>query len=389
MSPGCWHAAALLLLVSIADPLFAQGETVRFASFNVSLHFSKRDELAAKLGGGEWLPAQKVAAIIQKTAPDVLLLNEFDGDDCGRGLAVFLQQYLAVSQYGQAPIQYPHHYQDAFNTGVLAAVDFNNDNKISQPQDAYGFGMYPGQYGMVVLSKLPIDVERIRTFQNFLWRDMPGAWWPTDPDTGKDYYSEAAKAVFRLSSKSHWDIPILTGDSGIVHFLVSHPTPPVFDGPEDRNGRRNHDEIRFWSDYINNEKYIYDDQGQHGGLPDALFVIAGDLNADPNDGASSHHASRQLTEHPRINNNATPSSKGAHRQAALQGGVNLKQLGKAAEDTGDFSDAYAGNLRIDYVLPSHQFSIVASGVFWPLASKPEAKWLDASDHHLVWIDLKL
>ena len=25
-----------------------------------------------------------------------------------------------------------------------------------------------------------------------------------------------------------------------------------------RNGRRNHDEIRFWKDYINGESYIYD-----------------------------------------------------------------------------------------------------------------------------------
>jgi hypothetical protein len=41
--------------------------------------------------------------------------------------------------------------------------------------------------------------------------------------------------VFRLSSKSHWDVPIVIGRK-TVHFLVSHPTPPVFDGPEDRNG---------------------------------------------------------------------------------------------------------------------------------------------------------
>ena len=49
-----------------------------------------------------------------------------------------------------------------------------------------------------------------------------------------------------------------------VHFLVSHPTPPVFDGPEDRNGTRNFDEIRFWADYVipSRSGYIYDDNGQ-------------------------------------------------------------------------------------------------------------------------------
>ena len=35
------------------------------------------------------------------------------------------------------------------------------------------------------------------------------------------------------------------------HLLASHPTPPVFDGDEDRNGKRNHDEVRLIADYIN------------------------------------------------------------------------------------------------------------------------------------------
>ena len=76
-----------------------------------------------------------------------------------------------------------------------------------------------------------------------------------------------------------------------VHLLVSHPTPPVFDGAEDRNGTRNHDEIRFWADYVSAETtdstYIYDDAGSYGGLPATeRFVIAGDLDSDPLDGDS-------------------------------------------------------------------------------------------------------
>ena len=41
-----------------------------------------------------------------------------------------------------------------------------------------------------------------------------------------------------------------TSAAQTVHVLASHPTPPTFDGAEDRNGRRNHDEIRFWADYV-------------------------------------------------------------------------------------------------------------------------------------------
>lgn len=39
---------------------------------------------------------------------------------------------------------------------------------------------------------------------------MPGALLPDDPSTPEpqDWYSAEELEVFRLSSKSHWDIPI-------------------------------------------------------------------------------------------------------------------------------------------------------------------------------------
>lgn len=60
--------------------------------------------------------------------------------------------------------------------------------------------------------------------------------------------------VLRLSSKSHWDVPIdIPLGDGVtqrVHMLLHHPTPPAFDGQEGRNLRRNHDEIRLFADYV-------------------------------------------------------------------------------------------------------------------------------------------
>ena len=86
---------------------------------------------------------------------------------------------------------------------------------------------------------------------------MPGALLPDHPATSApaDWYSPPELAAFRLSSKSHWDVPIKVGGLR-VHVLAAHPTPPVFDDPPafpagvDFNGRRNHDEIRFWADYV-------------------------------------------------------------------------------------------------------------------------------------------
>src|SRR5262249_14666285 len=150
--------------------------------------------------------------------------------------------------HGAPPVSYPYRYTAPSNTGVPSGFDLDNNGSVGGGNDAFGFGAFPGQFGMAVYSKYPIDVANVRTFQKFLWKDMPGALLPDNPSTPEpaDWYSPDELAVFRLSSKSHWDVPI-TIDHHVVHFLVSHPTPPVFDGPEDRNGLRNHDEIRFWA----------------------------------------------------------------------------------------------------------------------------------------------
>ena len=57
--------------------------------------------------------------------------------------------------------------------------------------DSCGFGFFEGQFGMVVYSKYPIDTDDVRTFQNFKWKDMPGALLPDDPATAApaDWYS--------------------------------------------------------------------------------------------------------------------------------------------------------------------------------------------------------
>ncbi len=268
---------------------------IRFASFNVSLFRDTAGQLITDLSTPNNSQTQAVAEIIQRVNPDVVLINEFDYDNNGRAAALFQQNYLSVSQNGVNPVAYPFVYLAPSNTGIASGFDLDNNGRVVNTpgdrdygNDALGFGNFPGQYGMLLLSKYPIVRDRVRTFQRFLWKDMPGALLPDNPNTPapNDWYSPQELNIFRLSSKSHWDIPINV-DGEIIHVLASHPTPPVFDGEEDRNGRRNHDEIRFWSDYVTPGKgdYIYDDRGIFGGLPAGeKFVIKGDRNADPFDG---------------------------------------------------------------------------------------------------------
>ena len=361
----------------------ASAERIRFATFNASMNRAGAGELASALGDGNDPQIGKVAAIIRAVDPDVILINEFDFS--AGGDRTFVGNYLADA--------WPFSFIAPSNTGLATGLDLDGDGIAgSEPgtlelaRDSHGFGTFEGQYGMVVLSKHEIAVEDVRTFRKFRWKDMPGARLPANPD-GTPFYSDDALEFLRLSSKSHWDVPVRI-DGEVVHFLVSHPTPPVFDGPEDRNGARNADEIRFWADYIAGAGYIEDDSGMKGGLAgDARFVIAGDMNADPVDGESVPGAIGQLLEHPLVDASVAPQSDGGAAAAAAQDAANASQRGDPHLDTADFDDEAPGNLRVDYVLPSIGLEVVAAGVFWPAEGDPRAEWIDASDHRLVWIDV--
>ncbi|MEH2213796.1 phytase [Nostoc sp.] len=376
--------------------------TIRFSQFNASLNRNAKGQLVSDLSTPDNAQAKAVAEIIQRNNPDVLLINEFDYSP--EAVQLFRQNYLAVSQNGATAVDYPYFYIAPSNTGIASGFDLNNNGTVvttpgetGYGDDAFGFGNFPGQYGMLLLSKYPIDIANIRTFQNFLWKDMPNALLPDDPTTPQpnDWYSEDELAVLRLSSKSHWDVPIkVNGET--IHILASHPTPPTFDGAEDRNGKRNHDEIRFWADYITpgNGNYIYDDEGKTGGIDaGSNFVIVGDQNADPLDGDSFDNAIRQLLQNPNINTNVIPTSLGGRQQAGLQAGANISQNGNPSFDTADFADTTPGNLRTDYVLPSANLTIANSGVFWPLNTDPTFSPVGtfpfpSSDHRLVFADVQ-
>jgi endonuclease/exonuclease/phosphatase family protein len=396
-------AVAMLVLASAAaSAAGGPDQDARFATFNASLNRSAAGLLVTHLSNPAVddvfrRQARNVAEVVQRIRPEVLLINEFDFDPAAVDL--FHDNFLQVSQNGAAPIKYRYSFIAPSNTGIPSGKDLDNNGSVGGPNDAYGFGFFAGQFGMVVYSKHPIQHDDIRTFQLFRWKDMPGNKIPTP------FYSPDEVDILRLSSKSHWDIPIKF-DKKIVHFLVSHPTPPVFDGDEDRNGRRNFDEIRLWADYITPGKsdYIYDDKGQRGGLKAGeLFVIAGDQNSDPLDGDSIPGSIQQLVDHPLVNTKLTPESAGAVEAAMLQGGANVGHKSDPRFDTADFADSAPGNLRADYVLPRKNLKLLDAGVFWPLQKSPLfrltgvfnfAEWGDVggfptSDHRSVWIDVRV
>ena len=410
--PGIWLRSLLTLaILSMAPAASAAG--LRIATFNVSLYGRHAGEVLARLQSGADAQSQHLAEIVQRVRPDVLVLNEIDYDADGAVLAAFCEKYLAVGQNvsgseggPSAPIEFPHRMAFATNTGEHSGLDLDRNGRVnanagtpSYGGDCWGYGIYPGQYAFAVLSKYPIDAAAIRQFRKFLWKDMPGALLPDDAATeaAGDWYSTEILSRFRLSSKNHCDVPIDV-DGKRIHLLLSHPTPPVFDATEDRHGRRNQDELRLWADYIgaaDAAAYIYDDGGVRGGLAAGeSFVIVGDLNGDPHDGEGSAGISDLLAS-PRLLKYSFPTSQGAVEATRVQGRVNKKHQGNPAEDTEDAADVGGpGNLHLDYILPSSDLNVRASGVFWPTAEDPLAALVAGAeqpaspDHRLVWVDLE-
>lgn len=375
---ACGLLAACLSTEARAD---RPGGHVRIATFNL------QDLNADSITSDPQRVAQ-LAQVIRALDADIIFLNEV-----AEGAAEpFVSRCVNAPETANYRL-----FHAPSNTGVHAGLDLDNNDQIDPTPgsriyagDCWGYGEFPGQYAMALLVRDGFQImdNDVRTFRQFLWKDMPGAILPPliEQEGGaaveRAWYSQEELARFPLSSKSHWDVPVRTPGGDIIHVLCSHPTPPVFDGPEDRNGRRNHDEIRFWGEYLSGADWIIDDAHNPGALaPDAQFVIVGDLNADTNEGDSrGDPVGRWLIANPRVNAAVTPTStiETQSRRGPLE-----------PDDTAMFG------LRVDYVLPSQGLDVARSGVVRGMADLPDhqreaaqAEWAPfPSDHFPVWIDV--
>jgi len=359
---------------------------------------------------------RNVAAIIQKNRPNVLMMGEFNNNGTGTdtsALVGFQTNYLSVPQSLNSvdggsmlePITYPYFESYATNTGLNSGLDLDNNGVLGEmPGDAWGFGLYHGQYAFALMSQYPIDKDNTRTFQEFLWKDLPSSENPkitncndpenTIPDNmacGDDWYTAAEWDQVRLSSKNHIDAPIIVptvNGNETIHLLMSHPTPPVYDTVTNHNKMKNRDEIQFWTDYIEGAEYIYDDSNVNGGLEDnAKFVIMGDLNADPADGDGYTETIRALLNHQYVNGDATVGSLVPVSNGAAEEHANRTYPEQVTSTFG---------LRVDHAIPSVNLEIESSGVFWPATGEQGRLLVNdprigggsgkstSSDHRMVW-----
>ena len=382
---AAWLAAGTAAAVAPERP----GGALRVAQFNAALVRTGAGVLVHDLARGDDPQVAAVVEIIQRVRPDILLINELDRDPQGRALAL-LRDRLARPTGDLPGIDYPHALQPPQNTGHPSGRDLDGDGRVAGPGDAWGWGRFPGQYAMALVSRLPI--RGWRSYARLKWAAMPGARRPRGPD-GTPFHPDPVWRALRLSSKTHLLAEIaLPGGRGL-HLLAAHPTPPVFDGPADRNGRRNADEIRLIRAILDGADWLVDDSGRPGGLaPGAAVVVAGDLNADPTDGDGIRAAIAALLAHPRLQDPRPASPGGAAAGRALAPDLS----GDPALHTADWSNPPdgPGNLRVDYVLPGAGLEVVGAGVAWPAPDSPLARLtsrragrLTSSDHRLVWVDI--
>jgi len=302
--------------------------------------------LLRELQKGDDTQLAAIAAVIDHARPDVLLLTDFDFDHDGLALSAFNRSLS--SPYAHA-LAYPT------NAGEPTGLDMDQNNRLGEPRDAQGFGRFAGDGGMAILSHLPLGAGTDLT--DLLWKDLPEA---TLPQTGDGpFLPETVVAVQRLSSTGHWIVPILPPDGETFHLLAWSATPPVFDGPEDRNGLRNRDELRLWEHVID---------GKMGPIP-TWFVVAGNANLDPQKGQGDRAAMAAFLTDPRLHD---PLPDQDTALWPVENGP--------------------GPLRVSYVLPSSDWSVAQADVFWPNPNDPAVELLGddgmlAGRHYLVWVDV--
>ncbi|MEO8244982.1 MAG: endonuclease/exonuclease/phosphatase family protein [bacterium] len=330
---------------------------LRIATYNPELSRQGPGLLLQAIRGRNDDQVQAAVAVLTRLDADVVLLTGFDYDYGQAALTAF------AADLGEAGLTYPYHLALRPNTGVPTGLDLDGNGRLGEARDAQGYGRFAGAAGMAVLSRFPLGEPT--DYSGLLWQDLPGADLPPD-------MTDAAKAVQLLSTSGHYQVPVTYADGKVLALLVWYATPPVFDGAEDRNGRRYHDEAAFWLRLL------------AGDLPypppQHPFVLLGQSNLDPIDGDGLHDAIAALLTSPALQD-PQPRGNSGHSDPG--------QHGDPALDTA-FYPKGVGGLRVEVILPQAALNVTAAGVLWPAAGDPFAATLSAASRHRpVWVAIDL
>lgn len=307
-------------------PVLVRADDLRLATWHVDLSLKGPGLVVRDLGKGAFDAVLDQIAVVQ---PDLLVLTDIDYD---HGMAALRLMQDALGRRG---LDLPHLFAQRPNTGLPTGLDLDGDGLLGGPRDAQGYGWFSGQGGQAVLSRYPVQL--VADLSTLLWREAPDTAM-RETDTGWD--------IQRLSTSAHWALRLDVPGGGL-HLLTLAATPPLFDGPEDRNGRRNRDEVLLWLHAL---------EGRVAGYqPTHPLVLVGNFNLDPAKGDGLRATVQQVLKHP-------------HLQDPLPGQPTVEWSGP-------------GEMRVSYVLPSVDLTVTDAGITPPVEG--------GGPHRLVWVDLVL
>ncbi|MDC0739209.1 endonuclease/exonuclease/phosphatase family protein [Cognatishimia sp. SS12] len=325
---------------------FAGADSFRVATFNTNLHGTGPGVMLRDILAQQPHP-MRVAALIADAKPDVIVLQNIDYDFEHHGLTA-LRDLIATQGHEMGYLYAPEP-----NSGWPTGLDLDGDGTAFGPRDAQGYGRFPGQRGLAILSTYPIAGDAAQIYTDHLWAEVADLF--AQRVILDRLLTDNAQEVQRLSSVAHVAVPIRINGKSLT-LLTHHATPPIFDGPEDRNGFRNAAENLLWL-------YILD--GTLGPPPPTPLILAAMTNLDPWRGAGQHGAMRRLLDSPAFVDPA-------------------RNIAPSHRVTSRWPESTTGDLRLSYLLPSPDLKVLAGGRSTLAPAQPP---LRAHPHALIWLDL--
>jgi hypothetical protein len=323
---------------------------LRIATYATGLGRDGPGLMLRDLGSGEDAQAEAALDVIAALDADIVLLGGVDWDAGHAGLAALRAR---LAERG-APYAHAVHLPPV--TGRPSGFDLDGNGRLGEARDALGYGRFTGAGGLALLSRVPLGPAE----------DLSAILWADRSEAAGQVLPQGAQAVVPLASVAQWVVPAEARGRRLTLVTLAASTP-VFDGPEDRNGLRNRDELALAAELA----------GRVEGP-----VLLGRANLDPADGEGRRAAIAALLAHPALQDPAPRSAGGAAQPPRPD------HAGDPALDTVAWQGP--GPLRVDYVLPARALRVVASGVHWPAPGTPEAARAEAAGPgRAVWVELDL
>ena len=222
---------------------------------------------------------------------------------------------------------YHYFFTAPSNTGVPAGFDLNNNGMVGgATTHRIRRVSRPVRHGRVL--EVPDRPDAVRTFQPFLGRTCPAhCCRPTR--RLESWYSPDELAVFPLSSKSHWDVPIDVGRQDVStssSVIRPHPCsmePRTATAPatstRSASGRTTSSRARRGTSTTTRAARWSWSRARRSSLPATRTPTRSTAIRCPG-------AIQQLLDHPRVNDRSLRAATGAVEATVLQGGANAAHI---------------------------------------------------------------